>query len=417
MRLIPFLLLAACTADGPKRHDPVDSGDSGSPDTSDPDTGGGDTGDPGDPEYPPVDGCRAEAPAADRVRTAVVSFPYDERGRQAKAWGVFQLGVDGTLTDLGTRFEMGRAFGGSVTFTPDGEVGFAVQEDGSVGVFRVGEDGTVTVVQASFSGDFYASRVVVDPGGEQAFLVDGNWAENGGGVYRVAIDCETGELSGPERILTSKLAEDLLLTRWRLDRAVLVGRELGGTAAGPDAYLLDWSESPASLGGVDAFGDDEAMVPDAVLTHDERFALIGDNSEFSGLPNRVAVVELGDAAPRAVQVLEHVDDPVALVASPFDDVVLALNGYGNAIWILDYSPDAPVPFALRGELSTTGAAPQLPSSVVSVDRGSLAGLALITEVEGVRRVWMKGDGEVVDLGLTSIGDGYEGITGAVGVQP
>lgn len=403
MRAVPCLaalLALACTPADIDRHGPDD--------TAEP---SGETGDTG----APVDGCRAERKPADRDRFAVVSFPYGPGGQQAQAWGVLRLGQDGALTDTGTRFDLGRGFGGEVVFTPDAEVGLAVQDDGTLGVFRLDDAGTPTVIHAAFDGGFYASRVVVEPSGEVAWVVDGNWANNGGGLYRVDISCDDGSLSNPERVLEAKLPADLLPSG---TQAVLVGREAGGAApAGEDAFLLDMTGSPAVVGGVDAFGDDDAIVSDAALTADGRYALIGDYSAFSGVPNRVAVVSVTETGLGAVQVLSNVDDPVALVASPWNDLVLAVSGYGDAVFVLDYDPDSRTPFSFRGEPSWTGASPQLPSGASLVDRGALKGLVLVAENQGVRRLRLSGEGAVEDLGLTPLGASYEAITGAIGVQP
>lgn len=416
MRHLPLLLfLSACGDDDPKRHGPgdsgvlpTDSGDTGSP----PDTE--DTGQ--DPQPPQVEGCRATPPTADRDRLVVVSFPYDERGRKSSAWGAFVLDTEGQLTDTGTRFELGRGFGGDVVFTPDAQVGFTVHEDGSLGVFRVGSDLSVTVVEAVFAGDFYASRVVPDPSGETLWIVDGNWAENGGGVYRATISCDDGGLSAVERVVEAKLGEDLLLTRWRLDRALSLGREVGGTAPpDQDVSLLAWGDTPTVLGGVDAFGDNDAIVADGALTFDDQYALIADNSEFSGVPTRVAVVEVQEEGLTAHGVVE-VDDPVALVPSPWDDLVLVASGYSNAVFVMDRAQGAS-PFSLRGEVDYVGTSPQLPSGATLVSRGPLAGLALFAELTAIRPIWMKGDGQVEDQGAFATGDGYEAMTGAIGVQP
>ena len=88
-----------------------------------------------------------------------------------------------------------------MAFTPDGSLGFAAQEDGSLGILAIDEANGLSVVEAAFSGDFYASRVVPDPTGEILWIVDPNWVDNGGGIYRAEIDCETGSLSEPVRLM------------------------------------------------------------------------------------------------------------------------------------------------------------------------------------------------------------------------
>ena len=61
--------------------------------------------------------------------------------------------------------------------------------------------------------------------------------------------------------------------------------------------------------------------------------------------------------------------------------------------------------------------PQLPGAAALLRRGSLSGLVLVAETEGVRAVLLGPDGAAEDLGLTTLGTSFEGIAGAVGVQP
>ena len=358
--------------------------------------------------------CPRPPAAADRTRAVVVSMPYTAGGGQASTWALWTLDQAGALADTGQRFEMGRAVNGRVAFTPDGVVGLATQADGSLGVFRV-EDGAVTVVHARFRGSFYAERVVVAPDGASAWVVDPNWANNGGGVYRVDIGCD-GTLTDRGRWFESKLAARLDV---RGGRAVVAAAEVGtGSPAGHDAHLVDWSQDPpVRLGGVDAFGDDKAIVAGFAVTADGKYALLGDYSEFSGLPNRVAVVGVGATALTATTVLTPVEDPVAIVASPFDDAALVVSGYGDAIFALDYAPAAATPFTRLRALTYSGTRPQLPGDAVLVERGALRGLVLVVENTGLRRVRFAGGGAVTDLGKTSTGTGTAAIPGALGVQP
>ena len=374
------------------------------------------TGD--DDTTPEVEGCRAEPKAGDRDRWVVTSLPYDATAGQADTWAALALTDGGELLGDPVPFSMGRATGGELVFTPDAEVGLVAQDDGTLGVVLFpGGDGEPEVVHARFAGEFYASSVVVDPSGERAFVVDGNWVENGGGVYQVAIDCEDGTLTDEGLVEASKLAADLLLPRSRPDRAILVADDVTGSEAGDDAFLLDWPEPDGAMAGSDAFGDDEAMVSDAALTADDRFALIGDYSLFSGLPNRVAVVELEGDLLSPVQVLDDLEDPIALIASPFEDAAVVVSGYANALFVLDYAPDDDPPFLDAGEPDYDGPPPQLPSGASLLARGPLAGTVVVAENQGLRLARFEGDGTVTDLGAMELGDGYEFITGAVGVQP
>lgn len=170
------------------------------------------------------------------------------------------------------------------------------------------------------------------------------------------------------------------------------------------------------LESLDAFGDGEGLVSALRVMPDGKFALLGDNDEFSGVPNRVAVVALAPTL-RRVQVLTPLKDPIDLVVSPYGNAALMISGYGNAVVQLAYDPLAAAPFTLRGEPAYKGTKPQLPSAAVVIERGALRGLVLLAENVGVRELRFGADGAVTDLGLTSSGAGLEGIVGTVGVQP
>ena len=92
-----------------------------------------------------------------------------------------------------------------------------------------------------------------------------------------------------------------------------------------------------------------------------------------------------------------------------------VSGFGDAVFVVDRGTGAQ-PFSVRGEPTYVGASPQLPSAAVMIERGTLDGLVLIAENQGVRRMQLA-TGGVTDLGLTTLGSGTDAITGALGVQP
>jgi hypothetical protein len=144
---------------------------------------------------------------------------------------------------------------------------------------------------------------------------------------------------------------------------------------------------------------------------------MGDNAAFSGLPNRVAVVSVNGEALAGVQMLSPLEDPISIVTSPFDDAALVVSGFGDAVFMLDYTPADPAPFHIRGEPTYVGAPPQLPGSAVVLRRGRLEGLTVLAENVGVRRIRFRGAGEVTDLGATILGSGTQWVVGALGVTP
>lgn len=398
-RAAMVLFVAACSGGA---GDPLDGALGG--DAVGPDAAPGDAG----------SGCPRLPAPADRTRQVVVSHPYTAAGGQAMTYEVLALSADGALATSGTVFAMGRATWGTIAFTPDGEIGLVAQDDGTLGAFRLDGAGAPQVIEAGLAGSFYASGVVMDPAGSRAWVLDGNWRKNGGGLYSVAIGCD-GSLVDDGQVAAAKLPYGLVF----LDdgNALVAAHDLLTSTVGWDAHLASLDGTPTYLAGVDAFGDDEAIVSAAAVTPDQRFFLIGDNSAFSGIPNRIAVVEIATDSLVATQVLTPIDDPVAIVPSPFGNSVLVASGFSDALLALDYDPTANPPFSLRGELSYVGPAPQLPGHAVLIDRGMLRGRVLVAENTGVRRVAFAADGSIADLGVTSLGTGTESIVGAIGVQP
>ncbi len=364
----------------------------------------------------PYPGCEREPAAADRTRFVVVSHPFGAGGPSPR-FEVLTLDESGELSATATFFDLGDrpAGGGEIAFTPDGQVGLVALDDGSIAAFTLDSTGNPTVTHASFSGDFYAGSVVVDPSGARAYVLDNDvMPDRGGGVYELAIRCD-GTLVDMGRVLPAAGPHVL---RFRGDgRMLLSARGVdGGGSAGDDVFLLDREPPFGFSSGVDAFGDDDAITTEIAITADDRFALVGDNSIIT--INRVAVVGLDAGGLSAVQVLSAIPDPIDIVASPFGDSAIIVSGVdGDAIIAVDYDPSANPPFSVRGELAYVGAGPQLPANAVLIERGTLRGLVLVAENLGVRRVRFAPGAEVTDLGAFGTGSGVEAIVGILGVTP
>lgn len=360
------------------------------------------------PDAGSVDASSPDAPAAcpraprpDGPRKVVVSHPF---GADDAAYQLLDLATDGTLTATATSFDLGKSTIGQMAFTPDGEIGLVAQEDGSLGVFAIDSAGTPSVIDAHFTGSFYATGVVMDPGGAVAYVLDQQWRENGGGIYKIAIGCD-GTPTDLGLWLPSKLPGGIAL---RGDRLMVAATDVDGSLAGEDAYALDLNvDPPVRTAGVDAFGDDDQIVAGTTMTRDQQYFLIGDNNQFGNVPNRIAVVGIandGDTLTAAPTLA--VEDPITLVASPISDVVLAVSGFGNAVFAID---EAGGTFTVRGQV----ASPQLPGGAVGLGNG----LVLVAENLGVRVLRFEANGNVTDLGLTSLGSDNAAITGSIGVQP
>ena len=148
----------------------------------------------------------------------------------------------------------------------------------------------------------------------------------------------------------------------------------GGAGAGADLALLALSTG-AVLAGIDAFGDDEAIVSRAAIS-DSGWVLVGDYSEFSGQPNRVAAVRIdGDTLADPVLV-DDVYDPAAVVPNPVGPGALVPSGYGDRYWLLGEDPDGTVPWFLAGQVQEGGqAGVQIPDGAVAITRGVCARFA------------------------------------------
>lgn len=368
--------------------------------------GGGDTS-PGDSGTDGTQACVREPAPADRVRHVVIAHPYADASTKSNAWEVLDLSPTGELSRPGRTFTMGRAIVGELAFTRDGAIGVAAQEDGSLGVFRL-DDGVPTVLHEKLTGAFYAGRVVTAPDGT-IYVLDNQWREHGGGIYKLAIDCDDNVTDGG-LVAAAKLPSGLAFAS--ADRALVAATDIGSSPAGAEAHLVAWSDAPSVTSSTDAFSDDEAIVGGVALTADKQYFLIGDTSSFASVPNRVAVVPVAGSELGTTEMIPDVEDPIALIADPDRTQVLAVSGFGNAMFVLD----KPSTTWRKREVTYAGARPQLPGGAVMIGAGTLKGRVLVAENLGVRQVRFTADG-VEDLGMFSLGDGIPNSTGAIGVTP
>jgi len=358
------------------------------------------------------------------VRKVVVSHPFDASGGDSDTrYEIFDLSESGTLSATGVEVNMGHTHSGVMAFTPDGKVGIIAQDMeapphdvASLGVLGFDANGNATVVQDHFTADFFPGQVVMDPSGQRAYVLDGNWRNNGGGVYSVRIGCD-GTLVSEGMVFASKLASRMVWLPGEPLGALLAAHDAFDSPQDLDAHLLGW-DKPAWIAGTDAFPDDNAIISALAVMPDGQYALIGDNSEFSGVDNRVGILHVSGNALSSLAPLTPINDPFAIVASPYDNAALVASGYDNALILLSYNPsNALAPFAKAAAISYQGADPQLPGDAAVIDRGSLKGLVLVTEVSGIRTLTFQANGTIVDHGLWPVSGGSESIVGMIGLQP
>ena len=378
-----------------------------------------DTQDTEDTAAPPL-GCRSEAQPADRDRLVLVQAPYGQDALASKTWHALLLTQTGDLSTLDRPFELGRAPKGNVVFTPDASMAFVAQDDGSIGIVSINPDNTLTVQDTGFSGDFYASSLTMDPSGEILWIVDPNWPENGGGIYSAQIDCSLDQLAVPERIFSSKNASKIILLpieETDVREALVVGREAAGTSPLSEIVRVDLFHPDINPLGSDVFRDEDAIVSDAIRFPGSNYALVADYAAFSSEPNRVAVVEYSTDSLNTIQLIEPLLDPVALIASAWEDQVLLLSGYGDALLSFHFTGRSDAPFEEGPAPSYSNGGPQLPTAVDQVMKGPLKGRVLVTENEGIRQLQFGENTSLSEVGFVAIGESFEGITGALGIAP
>lgn len=364
----------------------------------------------------PVEGaaCARTAAPTDGPRRLVVSHPFDATGQRSSAFEVLDVSPTGAISRPGRTFELGNATNGRIAFTPDGQVGLVALEDGKIGVFRLDAQGQPTVVHAGFVGSFTASSVVVEPSGDRALVIDRNWRQHGGGIYRVAIGCD-GSLTDEGQVLPAKGPGAVAFAG---NRALVAAADAGPApteqSVVPDnVHLFDLTQPPARVGSAEAFGNDQVVFGGAALTSDGKTFLVGDINQFGDYPNQVAAVDVRANGLRANGSVE-VADPEAIAASPFGDVAVVTSPLSDSIHILDRGgPDGA--WRVRGQVPYSGWAPQLPGDVATIDQGQLRGHLFVSENVSVRHLAFKPDGSVVDLGSFEMGKGLANINGAIGV--
>ncbi len=258
------------------------------------------------------------------TRHVVIGHPFAAAGVDGTEYEVF--GVDaatGNLVVLGIRFDMGTGSDGVIAFTPDGALGFVAQKDGTVGVFTLDDLGDPVVIEAAFSDGFYASGVVFDPAG-YLYVLDAQFRESGGGVHRVPIGCD-GELGASENLGPARLAYGLQLDGSQ--QGWLVSKDALDEPLGDDVREVDLT-TPEVRSGQDAFVDDDWIGAGFAVNPSGSHAFLGDNAAFGEGGDRVAVVNLAGGGVQGLTI----EDPVSIAVSPFEDRVIFVSGFGNAIF-------------------------------------------------------------------------------------
>ena len=315
----------------------------------------------------------------------VYATPYDEDGNQANRWNLLTQGED----PVG--FTMGRAISGQVHISSDGSWGAVAQQDGTLGIFR-NEQGTISVLETAWRVEvdgesIYASTLWLDSQKGALWITDPNWPDNGGGLFRAMLDCETGLILETEKVFSSKNG---YAVRPIDDDWMYLGRERDGEPH----QLSIFDDDGEIIAQGNAFDDDESIF--SALDGDGENILVADNNEFSSIPTRVSHMNWDGNALAQVHTLE-VEDPIGIAI--IDDWAMIASGYGNAVLQYQMSTQS-----LRSVMDIP-----LPSSMIRNDR-----VVYIAGNTGIYKLEVSSTGAGAHeevLGLR----GVEGIIGAFGV--
>ena len=134
-----------------------------------------------------------------------------------------------------------------------------------------------------------------------------------------------------------------------------------------------------------AFDDDESLF--SALAGDESNILVGDNNEFSSIPNRIAHLSWdGDSLTPKHQF--DFEDPISMVI--VDDWALIASGYGNALWQYQISTqnvravvDIPLPSLVLRQGDYVYAAGNTQIQKLELSNSGFTVLEEVVQLEGV----------------------------------
>lgn len=366
-----------------------------------------------DAELSDAESCNREQGPDDVERKIVVSKPYESGGETSDTYESVDMNTEGGFSFPGTNFSLVRSITAKIEFTPDGKVGIVPQEDGTLGVFGVENDGSVSVIHESFSGNFYASKVIMDPDGERVYVLDTQWRENGGGIYSLKIECD-GSLMEEGLWAPAQLPYAMIFLPDESRQVVVAAKDILDSQEGENIHLLQWSQIPNLIDSVDGFGHNDFIIESFAVTQDGKYVLFGNNASFSEEPNSIAVVEVETQTLSPIQLLSPIEDPFDIVTSPYNNAAMVISGFGDAVLSLSYDPsNSAAPFTIGETVSS----PALPAKTVSIGRGQLTGWVFISENMGIRKLVFETNGSITDLGATGPGSGLENMIGSIKIQP
>ena len=355
--------------------------------------------------------CTRAPKAADRKRFVVVGHASTGPvGTKSNDWEVLDLGVDGALSRPGRTFKMGVPRDDRIAFTPDGEIGVAAQDDGTLGIFRLDDAGTPTVIESAYKAGFsYASAVTLSPDGTTAYVTNENWPDSGGGVYAFSLGCD-GKPKDLGKLIATKNAWGGVALLSATD-AVVFSRETMGAPAGHQIVRLGLGTTAKVTASVDLFGDDSAIIVARAQSPDGRLVLFVDNSAFDGT-ERLGVVDTKGGGVAKAHLMDGFPEAASAVVSPAGDAAIVALWGSDSYAVLKLQPDATPPVTLEKKVKGI----QVPGALTTVERGALAGRVLIGEVRGLYQLQFEAGG-VKDLGVYSLGSGVENLISGIGVTP
>lgn len=397
----------------------VDGGSS--PDAAPPDLGvdaGSNDGGPNDTG--PVDTglvpCGFDQPGpADKARVIVLGHPFGaQSGMPGTDIRTLNLAIDGTITDDGTRIDLGFRVA-RLEMVPSGELLLALGEDGELASLRVNSASNLNVLdQIQLPAAGYGDLRIAEDG--QTVIVAGENVDQTSGLSTVYLACDGRLIAAPNEFFNLRLSSSFVMIPGTSQVVLLGGQTVFAPIDPDDLRVL--SRTPGqgftSLATFDIWMDfiDALRIG---ATPDGRIIIVPNGSPFSNEGSQASVLQLNGNNLSELERLTGLDDAREVIFSPDGTTALiSLLSPGHLAVITDPGTGWAEVDRLRG----IGLAEQM----AMVARGSLSGRVYVPSVDAnggpnLATVAFGMPGVVSNLGQLELGSGNEEIPGPIAITP
>lgn len=387
---------------------PLDVGmDAGFGDAVVPDSGPADTG---------LVPCGFDEPGpADKARVIVLGHPFGaQSGMPGTDIRTLNLATDGTITDDGTRIDLGFRVA-RLEMVPSGEILLALGEDGELASLRVNSATNLNVLdQIQLPAAGYGDLRIAEDG--QTVIVAGENVDQTSGLSTVYLACDGRLIAAPNEFFNIRLSSSFVMIPGT-SQVVLLGGQTVFAPIDPDDLRVLSRTPGQGFTSVNTF-DIWMDFIDALrigATPDGRIIIVPNGSPFSNEGSQASVLQLNGNNLSELERLTGLDDAREVIFSPDGTTALiSLLSPGHLAVITDPGTGWAEVDRIRG----IGLAEQL----AMVSRGALSGRVYVPSVDAnggpnLASVAFGMPGVVSNLGQIELGSGNEEIPGPIAITP